>query len=286
MKAIVTGSGGFIGAHLCALLHEQGHEVVEIDKKKGVDIGDTAHLVKLFAGSDVVFHLAAEPSVQLSIEHPQETHVTNVDGTLSVLEAARLTNVKRVVFSSSAAIYGDSDVLPTTETLPAKPKSPYALHKYIGEKYCELYTTLYNLSTVSLRYFNVYGPGARTTGAYVPAVSFFLQQRVAGTPITITGDGEQTRDFVHVRDVAQANILAAESPKVGRGEAINIGSGKNVSMNYIARLVGGSTTHVAPRIEPRDSLADISRAQKLLNWEPTVSLEEGVQELKLLHKIV
>ena len=285
MKAIVTGSAGFIGGHLMRTLQAEGHDVVGVDLKNGKDTRDTKLMKQLFAGATYVFHLAALPRVQYSIEQPTETHDHNVNGTLSVLLAARDAEVERVIYSASSSAYGNSPVLPLTEDLPAHPISPYGLQKYVGELYCRLLWDVYGLPTVSLRYFNIYGPGASAEGAYALVIAKFIKQRLEGSPMTITGDGEQTRDFTHVRDVVRANVLAATSKRVGKGEVINIGAGKNASVNRVAQLIGGPTEHIAPRLEPRDTLADNSLAKALLGWEPEVSLEEGISELKHLHNL-
>ncbi len=199
--------------------------------------------------------------------------------------AARDAEVERVIYSASSSAYGNSPVLPLTEDLPAHPISPYGLQKYVGELYCRLLWDVYGLPTVSLRYFNIYGPGASAEGAYALVIAKFIKQRLEGSPMTITGDGEQTRDFTHVRDVVRANVLAATSKRVGKGEVINIGAGKNASVNRVAQLIGGPTEHIAPRLEPRDTLADNSLAKALLGWEPEVSLEEGISELKHLYNL-
>mgnify|MGYP001619212253 FL=1 len=159
------------------------------------------------------------------------------------------------------------------------PKSPYGLQKYIGEQYCRVWSAVFGLETVSLRYFNVYGPRMNPDGAYALAIGKFLKQRKEGKPLTIWGDGTQTRDFTHVSDVVRANLLAAESRKVGKGEAINIGAGRNFSVNELAKLIGGKVAHIAPRLEPHDTLADNSLAKKLLGWTPQVKLEDGIKEL-------
>jgi len=292
--AVVTGGAGFIGSHLTAALLKEGYEVKVVDnllggkrenvpegaKFFGRDINDTEALTKIMEGAEFVFHLAALPRVQYSIEHPIETNKANVDGTVSVLKAAHKAKVKRVIYSASSSVYGDQKVMPLTEGMSANPKSPYALQKYIGELYCRLFSEVYNLQTVSLRYFNVYGPGANAEGAYALVITKFLKQRAEGEPMTITGNGKQTRDFTHVCDIVHANILAAHSQKVGKGEIINIGAGQNASVARVAELIGGPVEYIAARLEPHDTLADNSLAKELLNWEPTVSLEDGMAELK------
>ncbi len=283
-KAIVTGGKGFIGTHLVNTLKERGVEVVVVDLPEN-DIRDTDKMCALFKGADVVFHVAAVPRVPYSIEHPLESNDANITGTLSVLVAAKDAGVKRVVFSSSSSVYGNASVMPISESLPQRPISPYALQKYVGELYCKLFFDVYQLPTVSLRYFNIYGPGASPEGAYALVIAKFLKQRLEGGPMTITGDGTQTRDFTHVRDVITANILAAESTNVGKGEVLNIGAGKNASVNRVAELIGGATENIPARLEPHDTLADNSLAKKLLGWEPTVSLEQGIDELKKLHNL-
>ena len=292
--AVVTGGAGFIGSHLADTLLAEGYAVRVVDNLSGgkrekipknaeffeQDVNDTAALTKIMTGAEFVFHLAALPRVQYSIEHPVETNKANVDGTVSVLTAARDAGVKRVVYSASSSAYGDQTIMPLTEDMSASPKSPYGLQKYIGELYCRLWSEVYDLSTVSLRYFNVYGPGADPEGAYALVIAKFLKQRTLGGPMTVTGDGVQTRDFTHVRDVVRANILAALSEKVGKGEVINIGAGHNASVTRIAELIGGPVEHIAARLEPHDTLADNTRAKELLGWKPTVSLEDGIVELK------
>jgi nucleoside-diphosphate-sugar epimerase len=292
--AVITGGAGFIGSHLAMTLLTEGYSVKIVDNLSGgkrekipegavffeQDINDTAALARVMAGADFVFHLAALPRVQYSIEHPIETNMVNVDGTVSVLQAAQEAGVTRVIYSASSSAYGDQIVMPLTESMEANPKSPYGLQKYIGELYCRLWSEVYNLQTVSLRYFNVYGSGASAEGAYALVIAKFLQQRALDQPMTITGDGEQTRDFTHVRDVARANILAARSLQVGKGEVINIGAGQNASVARVAELIGGTVEHIAPRLEPHDTRADNTRAKELLGWEPNVSLEDGIAELK------
>ncbi len=292
-KVLVVGGAGFIGSHLTDALVAAGHETHVLDnlsggKKENVNSGATFHLADirklaeikpLFVGVEWVFHLAALPRVQYSIEHPVETNESNVSGTLNVFVAAKEAGVKRVVYSASSSAYGDQPILPLVETMSANPKSPYGLQKYIGELYARVFSTVYNLPTVSLRYFNVYGPRYSAEGAYALVIGKFIEQKKLGRPLTITGTGEQTRDFTHVRDVVRANILAAASSKVGKGEVINIGAGHNASVNKIAELIGGEVAHVEARLEPQNTLADNTLARELLDWVPEVDLEDGIKEL-------
>lgn len=299
-KVIVTGGAGFIGSNLTRALVEKGCEVNVIDNfvaghfddrvvtgavYNNIDIKNTALLTPIFEGADAVFHLAALPKVQDSIEHPIETFNTNVDGTLSVLEAARATNVRKLVFSSSAAVYGDQKTMPVNEDMPAHPQNPYGLHKYIGENTCVLWSELYDLPTVSLRYFNVYGPGFDPNGAYASVVGRFIDLRQNGKPLTIVGDGTNTRDYVHVDDVVRANIMAAESDSVGKGEVVNIGSGQETTINQLADIIGGPIESIESRMETSRSVSDISKAKALLGWEPSVELETGVNKLKKLYGV-
>lgn len=280
-KVVVTGGAGFIGSHLVRELKGLGHEVevvdIALDPKK--DVRDLNSLRALFVGVEYIFHLAALPSVPYSIEHPEETTLTNLYGTVNVLTAARDAGGKRVIFSSSAAVYGDQERLPVGENADKHPKSPYALQKLESEMFLKLWSDIYGMETVSLRYFNVYGEGQNPEGPYASAIPIFLKQKKLSKPLTIIGDGTQTRDFVNVKDVVLANIRAMESVVVGKGEAINIASGKSVSINDIAELIGGPKENLPPRLEIKDSLADISRAKELLGWEPKVKLEEGIGEL-------
>lgn len=297
-KVVVTGGAGFIGTHLVRGLAAEGYDVHVVDnlsagKKENVppeatlhvlDIRNTAQLTEVCGGAAFICHLAALPQVQYSIEHPEETHDVNVNGTLSVLEAARAAGVRRVVFASSAAVYGDAEAPALDESMPVAPKSPYALHKYIGEEYGKLWHTLYGQEMVSLRFFNVYGPGARAEGAYALVTAIFLKRWLAGEPLMITGDGEQTRDFIHVRDIVRAIMIAATHPGVGAGEVCNIGSGVPTSINRIADLYGGEKEYGPARIEPKHSCAAVDRARKALDFSADIPLEEGIDELKRLGK--
>lgn len=292
-KLIVTGGAGFIGSHLADRLIMLGHEVVVVDnlmlgKKEFVntkadfqelDIRNLEGLKKAFAGAEAVFHLAADPRLPVSIEDPVGTHEINVTGTLNVLVAAKDTGVKKVIFSSTCAAYGEQP-LPIKEDVKMSPQSPYGLHKLIGEQYCHLYNQLFGVETVCLRYFNVYGPRKLNTGSYPMVIPVFLGQKKNDEAMTITGDGETTRDYVYVSDVVEANIAAWQSA-VADGTPINIGTGIQTSVNRIAELVGGEVIHVAERPgEMRRAEADIGRAKELLGWVPQVMLAEGLEMLK------
>jgi nucleoside-diphosphate-sugar epimerase len=291
-KVIVTGGAGFIGSNLVDGLVEEGFEVHVVDsliagKKENVnskavlhvvDIRDLDSLIKIFDSAKYVFHLAALPRVQYSIEHPVETNEVNVSGLLNVFVAAEKNKVKRIIYSASGSAYGDQEKMPLTEDMTPSFKSPYGLHKYIGELYASVFAEVYGIETVSLRYFNIYGPRQSGEGAYALVIARFLKQKMEGAPMTITGDGEQTRDFVHVKDAVRANLLAMKSDRVGKGEVVNIGAGKNISVNKIAELIGGEIEYIPARLEPRHSLADISKAKELLGWSPLIEIEEGIKE--------
>ncbi len=294
MKCLVTGGAGFIGSNLVDALVKQGHRVEIIDnlltgKKENLnkkakfhklDIRNLKAIKPLFKNIDWVFHLAAFPRVQPSIEDPVTSNDINLNGTLNVLMAARDAKVKRFVYSASSSAYGNQTSMPLKENMPASPLSPYGLQKYVGELYCRLFYEIYGLPTVCLRYFNVYGKRQATEGAYCLVMGIFVNQRLNGKPMTITGDGKQKRDYTSVVDVVAANVLAAESKKVGKGESINIGRGKNYSVNDLARMIGGSVVYLPPRIEPRETLADNSLAKKLLGWSPKKNLPEWIVSYK------
>ncbi len=293
-KVVVTGGGGFIGSNLVRMLVEAGYETHAVDNdfafrgdslpavvvRHTIDIRSTDELTKAFEGADVVYHTAAVPRVPYSIEHPVETTEQNITGTVSVLAAAVAARVRRVVYSSSGSSYGDQKTLPFVETMNCSPVHPYGMQKYVGELFARLWVDVYKLETVSLRYFNVYGPGLDPNGPYALAIGRFLLARKNNEPITIFGDGTVTRDFTHVSDVARANMLAGTSEKVGKGEVMNIGSGQNITIQKLAEMFGGEIQYGPPRIEAHDALADISKAKQLLGWEPTIFVEEGVAALK------
>ena len=293
-KCLVTGGAGFIGSNLVDALIERGDEVIVIDnlstgKKENLnpkaefhekDMRNLDDIKPLFQGMDYVFHLAAFARVQPSIEDPIKSNDINLNGTLNVLVSARDAKVKKVVYSASSSAYGDQKEMPLKEDMPTHCMSPYGLQKYIGELYCRLFSELYGLPTVSLRYFNIYGKRQALEGAYCLVMGIFASQRLKGEPMTITGDGEQRRDFTSVADAVRANILAAESEKVGKGEVINIGRGNNFSVNELAKIIGGPSVNIPPRIEPKETLADNSLARELLGWEPTVELPDWLEDYK------
>jgi UDP-glucose 4-epimerase len=294
-KAVVTGGAGFIGSHLVDALVERGDEVHVIDNfasgkyedrfnQKAIyhelDIRSTEAVQRVMEGADVVFHTAALPRVPYSIEHPVETTDVNVTGTASVLTAAARSSVRRVVYSASGSAYGAQEIMPLVETMPANPVNPYGLQKYVAELFAKVWASTYGLETVCLRYFNIYGPRLDPHGPYALAIGAFLLARKESRPLTIFGDGTITRDYTHVRDTVRANLLAAESPKVGSGEVINIGAGRNVTIQYLAELIGGEIIYGPPRIEAHDSQADNRKAKEILGWEPAVTLEAGIAELK------
>lgn len=300
-KVVVTGGAGFIGSHLVDALIGQGKEVHVVDNYVGgkhedrinpkatyheLDIRSTDALIPVFAGADVVFHTAAIPRVPYSVEHPVETTDNNITGTVSVFDAAAKAKVRRVVYSSSGSAYGDQTVLPLEESMIANPVNPYGLQKYVGELFAKIWPGVYGVEMVCLRYFNVYGPRLDPVGPYALAVGAFLLARKEGRPLTIFGDGTITRDYTHVRDIVHGNILASQSTKVGNGEVINLGAGRNVTIQYLAELISKDIVYGAPRVESHDSKADNRRAKELLEWEPTVTLEDGIVELKKILGIV
>mgnify|MGYP001590781276 CR=1 FL=1 len=292
-KIIVTGGAGFIGSNIVDALIQKGHEVLIIDnlstgKKENinpkakffqVDLRELDKIKPIFQGVDFVFHEAALARVEPSIKDPITYNDNNVNATLNVLVAARDAKVKKVVYASSSSVYGDQEVMPLTEDMIANPTSPYGLQKYIGEQYCRVFSYLYKLPTVCLRYFNVYGPRMVNEGAYASVIGIFSQQRKNGQPMTITGDGTHLRTYTFVGDIVKANILASQS-EIADGRAINTGQSTEYSVNEIAQMFGGPTTNIAPRIEPARNLCSSSLAKKLLNWEPTIDLPQWLPVYK------
>ena len=297
MKIIVTGGCGFIGSNLTKKLLELNHEVIVIDnlsngklknlpKHKNlvfhkVDICDD--IKDYFKDVELVFHLAALPRVQFSIDYPLESHNANINGTLNLLKICRDMKVKRFVFSSSSSVYGDQDSLPLIETMKPNPMSPYALHKLVGEYYCRLFYKIYNLETVCLRYFNVYGTGQDPLNSYANLIPKFILNAKNAKKLIINGNGEQTRDFTFISDVVEANIKAGFSDnKEILGEVFNIGAGNNISVNEVTRNIiklngSGIVEHGPEVIEPKDTLANNLKARELLSWSPKVGFQEGIK---------
>lgn len=298
MKVLVTGAAGFIGSHLTGLLLQQGHEVVALDdlstgnlrnlaayqQAPGLrfvqaDIRDRAALMPHFAGVDWVMHLAGRSDIVPSIEQPDDYFDVNVSGTLNVLQAAREQGVKRLVYAASSSCYGIPDTYPTPESAPVRPEYPYALTKAMGEELVLHWAKVYQLPAMALRLFNVYGPRSRTSGAYGAVFGVFLAQRLKGVPLTIVGDGTQTRDFTFVTDVARAFLAAAESGICG--ETFNVGSGNHYSVNQLVDLIGGERCYIPKRPgEPDCTFADTTRIRAALDWAPQVPFEQGVAIMK------
>lgn len=294
-KVVVTGGAGFIGSHLADALLVAGHEVHVIDnlangRKEDVptgavfhelDILDRAAIAPILRDAHCVFHLAALPRVPFSFDHPVESHTANIDGTFSVLMAARDGNARRVVYVGSSSSYGEQPTLPFTEDMRPLPRSLYSFQKLAGEEYVRLFAENYGLAGVTLRFFNVYGPRMRPDGGYALALPKFLAYAKEGKPLPITGDGTQTRDFTHISDTVRACMLAMESEKVGKGEVLNICAGRNVSVNALADLIGGEKEYLPARPgDMRDTFGDHTKAKQLLGWSPTISIEDGVAALK------
>jgi len=294
MRALVTGGAGFIGSHLVERLLNDGHQVTVLDNLAGGHLTNLAHvssnpglkieqldlsgdckLTEVFAGVNWVFHLAGLADIVPSITDPMKYHRANVDGTVATLEAARKAQVSQFIYAASSSCYGVADEIPTPETAPIRPMYPYALTKNIGEQCVLHWQKIYGMPCVSLRLFNVFGPRARTSGAYGAVFGVFLAQKLAGKPFTIVGDGTQTRDFTFVTDIVEAFVCAAASEL--QGEVFNVGSGNTYSINYLTQLLGGPTVNLPKRPgEPESTFADIGKIQSMLGWQPRVSFEEGV----------
>lgn len=300
-RVVITGGAGFIGSNLARTLAKDDNEIIVIDNLatgslKNIEdlienrkiqfirgnITDLRFLNKVFKNVDYVFHEAAVVSISKSIEDPVTTNNVNIGGTLNVLLAARNNGAKKVVYASSCAVYGDSSELPLKENTQPKPLSPYAASKLAGEHYCQLFSKLYGLPTVSLRYFNVYGMRQNPSTEYAAVIPRFITRVLNKKPPVIHGDGEQTRDFVFVQDVVNANIKAAETKVTG---VFNIGSGKHVSINDLAKLIikisGKQLNPIHSDPQPKDikhSLADISKAREKLHYEPKTKLKNGLKE--------
>ncbi len=293
-RAVVTGGAGFIGSHMVDLLIDRGFHVVVIDNLKTgrvsnldqhrdnprcevhqVDMATLPADTPLLKDASYVFHFGGLGDIVPSIERPLDYTHANITGTLSMLEAARRAGVKKFVYAASSSCYGANPPVPTPEDAPIRPEYPYAFSKWVGEEATFHWGTVYGLPVVSIRMFNVYGPRVRTTGVYGAVFGVFLAQRLNNKPLTVVGDGSQTRDFVYVTDVAKAFLAAAESDVTG--DVFNIGAGNPQPIMKLAQLIGGEVTHLPKRPgEPDCTWADISKIRRTLGWSPTVSFEEGV----------
>jgi len=302
-KILVTGGAGFIGSNLTEALLLRGHSVRVLDdfstgKRENLifdkdypsleiiegDIRDLSTCQKAVQGMEYVFHQGALPSVQRSVEDPGTSNAVNVGGTLNILLAGREKGVKRVMYAASSSFYGDTPTLPKHEEMPPNPLSPYALQKYIGEQYCRLFYQLYGLETISLRYFNIFGPKQDPNSLYSAVIPKFIDALLQGHPPIIFGDGEQSRDFTYIENVVQANLLAMSAEHL-HGEAINIACGKRISLNQLLNvlkeILGSKQAPIYE--EPRKgdvkhSLADIRRGKEIINYEPKVGIETGLKK--------
>ncbi len=298
-RYLVTGGAGFIGSHIVRRLVSEGAEVRVVDNlstglaerlddvRESVDLvrGDLANQQvseEAVQGIDCVLHQAAVPSVQRSVSDPVGTNRANVTATVNLLESCRKAGVRRVVYAASSSAYGDTEVLPKTEQMPPNPLSPYALQKWVGEHYCKLYHSLYELETVSLRYFNVFGPAQDPHSEYSAVIPKFINAMLVKKPITVYGDGEQSRDFTYVENVVEANLMALQA-SAAPGNVCNIGCGERVTLNTLIRLleeimgVKAEVNYADPKPgDVRHSLADITAARRLLGYEPKVWLKEGL----------
>ena len=295
-KAIVTGGAGFIGSNLVDKLIDMDVEVHVIDNlstgfEKNINPKAIFHNKDItqidpnaawyeFKNTDVIFHCAALARVQPSIDDPIPYDEVNIGGTLRMLTLANKLGVKRFVYSASSSCYGNNRKFPTPEEETTNPLSPYGLQKYVGEQYCKMFSQVYGLDTVSLRYFNVYGERMNLEGAYKLVIAVFADQMLKGKPLTINNDGEQRRDFTYVGDVVNANILAATNPEDLNGEAFNIGNGKNYSVNELADMFGGEKQYGNKVIEPFKTLADNSKALLILDWDPKGDLSTWIKKYK------
>ena len=292
--SIVTGGAGFIGSHIVEKLKRLDHMVVVIDNEYSdndnfhwrkdtlnvnIDITDYKALKKAFTGADYIFHCAAEARIGPAIENPVNALNINTIGTCNVLQCAREVKAKKVLYSSTSSGYGLNEA-PNVETQSDDCLNPYSVSKIAGEKLCKMYTDLYGLNTIIFRYFNVFGERAPRKGQYAPVTGIFLRQKAAGEPLTIVGDGEQRRDYIYVKDVANANVMAAISnpDDDAYGQVYNVGSGKNYSVNEIASFISDDTINIPPRIgEARNSLANIDKIQKTFAWKPEVDVEQWIK---------
>ena len=294
MKCLVTGGAGFIGSNLVDRLVELGNEVVVVDNESSdahdsfywnpncsnhkLDICSYEAIRGLFDGVDVVFHLAAEARIQPAILNPILASKTNVVGTCTVLQCAREAGVKKVVYSSTSSAYGLVNEPPLKEDMPNDCLNPYSVTKTSGEELCKMFTNLFGLETITLRYFNVYGERQPIRGQYAPVIGLFMRQKAEGKEMTVVGDGQQRRDFTHVSDVVEANILSATTDGF-EGETFNVGTGTNYNILDIVKMISGPLTFIAPRpAEARVTLADNNKIKDCLKWEHKINLPDWIKE--------
>ena len=294
MKYLVTGGAGFIGSNLVDKLINLGNDVVCIDNESAecheqfywnnkaqnykYDICDYDLIAPLFKDIDCVFHVASDARIQPAILNPKKSIQSNAVGTANILELCRINKVKRLVYSSTSSAYGKKAVLPNQEIQPSDPLTPYSAAKVFGENLARVYHSLYGLETISLRYFNVYGDRQPLKGQYAPVIGLFLKQHEEGKPLTVVGDGSQRRDFTHISDVIQANILASEI-KDGFGEVYNIGYGSNYSILEIANMISNDVKFIPPRVgEVQETLASNAKFKELTGWTPKVPLVRWLEK--------
>ena len=294
MKCLVTGGAGFIGSHLVDYLIERSHNVIVLDNESAsenenfhwndsaenykYDICDYNKIENLFKDIDCVFHLAAESRIQTAIKDPSKTFKVNFMGTLNIMEASRKHKVDRVLYSSTSSYYGLKNSPPLIESMNRDCLNPYSSSKVAGEDLIKMYSKLYGIKSVIFRYFNVYGERQPTKGQYAPVVGLFQKMKSEGKPMTVVGDGLARRDYTHVNDVVNANILASMKKELSESKVINIGTGINYSVLELVDLIGGEYIHIPPREgEAKETLADISAAKTYLNWEPTIYLEDWIK---------